>query len=112
MTYKGSKVIDHDYVGRRESNIRAYVGEPGRPAVRCVIRNVSEHGAFLEPVSSLIPGRIVRLAIEGLGLDLRCEVRHRGPRGFGVRFQNHAAAARLAEAVASCGTPLSACESR
>lgn len=81
-----SKGIERRQFGRRETFIHGMLLVPGRPAVACVVRNVSERGALLEvELKWTLPYR-VRLVVEAKRLDIYCEVRHHGAHGIGVEF--------------------------
>lgn len=72
--------------GRRESNIRGHVLVAGYQPIACTIRNISDGGALLECASQMPASRSIRLVVEGTDFNLRSEICHQGPRGFGIRF--------------------------
>lgn len=74
--------------GRREASTHAIASVPGRASVVCEIKNVSEGGALIVFDDTYVPNRPFRLLIDGMSLNLLCEVRHQGKYGVGVRFLN------------------------
>ena len=79
--------IERRSFGRRQTNDHAIVRVPGRPAIRCVIKNVSEGGALLEfdaPVSWL-PFSF-QLAWETGARREDCEIKHHNGNRVGVAF--------------------------
>ncbi len=72
--------------GRRHTCLHANIVARGRATEPCVVRNLSVDGALLEVGRPLLlPGRF-RLHIEVNGLDIECEIAHRGEHTVGVRF--------------------------
>jgi hypothetical protein len=72
--------------GRRRTCLHAVIVSRGRPAEPCVVRDISVGGALLEVSKPLLLPHRFRLHIEANGLDLECEIAHRGDNGVGVRF--------------------------
>ena len=86
---------DRRQFGRRATVRHAWIIAGAQRRIACVIRNVSEGGALLEldGIASL-PARFT-LDIEGTGLIVACEARHRGQTSLGVLFLEPGAGARL-----------------
>ena len=58
----------------------------GRPAIPCVVKNISNGGALLEfETAEMLPFRF-RIQIESEGIDCDCETRHQDGRFMGVQF--------------------------
>lgn len=73
--------------GRRATNMRGWIKVAGRPAVPCLVRNLSEGGAMLECDEDIWLPFSFRLTSECRQVDRVCEVRHQyGERRFGVEF--------------------------
>jgi len=72
--------------GRRQTQVHAFIMARGRPAVLCIMRDVSDGGALLEvPHPEWLPKRF-RLAIEASRFQVECEIVHREDGAVGVRF--------------------------
>ena len=72
--------------GRRHTQDRGWIALPGRPALPCVIRNISEGGALLVfERTELLPFAFV-LTIEGSNKDYGCEIRHHYGDRVGIGF--------------------------
>lgn len=72
--------------GRRTTSLHAWIKVPGRPAMACIVRNLSVTGALLEfDVPHWMPYRF-RLIIEATRFESNCETRHMGPHSLGVMF--------------------------
>jgi hypothetical protein len=72
--------------GRRQSGAHAWVKVRGRPAIPCVLKNISDGGALLEFVAAeMLPYRF-RVTIEAEGVDRDCEIRHQTGNRVGVEF--------------------------
>ena len=79
--------IERRTFGRRQTNDHAIVRVPGRPAIRCVIKNISDGGALLEfdaPVSWL-PFSF-QLTWETGARREDCEIKHHNGNRVGVAF--------------------------
>lgn len=87
--------IDRQEFGRRDTHVRAYAVVGRRAPVACIILNVSERGAKIDHAGTLDGAKSLVLIVESLGLELKCEIRHAGGSGVGLRFVNHHAAAPL-----------------
>ncbi|MFM1814285.1 MAG: hypothetical protein RLZ98_980 [Pseudomonadota bacterium] len=72
--------------GRREMRVQGVAHVPGRPPAYCIVRDLSQGGAFLEFQEPVVPSINFRLVIETHGIDAICEVRHHRSRGVGVMF--------------------------
>ncbi len=72
--------------GRRAAYLHGWIRLQGRPAITCVLRNISQGGALLtfdhEPA---LPFEFL-LEIDGWDLTVGCEVRHHFGRRVGVAF--------------------------
>ena len=74
---------------RRKGFWRAIATVPGRAPMHCVIRDLSESGAFIEfPVTIRILNRF-NLYLEEQDREYYCEVRHGNATSFGVFFLRH-----------------------
>lgn len=82
--------------GRRPSRTDAYVVVDGRPAVSCVLLNISDTGAFLQVSDSFSPPAVFHLVLPNNRIDVSCQVRHRTQEGIGVKFIGGSIAALLA----------------
>jgi len=72
--------------GRRLIYTHALIHARGRPAVLCVMRDVSDGGALLEVAHpQWLPSRF-RLVVEAAGFETDCEIVHREETAVGVRF--------------------------
>lgn len=72
--------------GRRPSGGHGWVKVRGRPAIPCVIKNISQGGALLEfQTAEMLPYRF-RLVIYSEGIDSDCETRHQTGNLMGVEF--------------------------
>jgi len=79
-------VAERRQFGRRQTCVHATIALRGRPAVLCVMRDVSEHGALLEVAHpEWLPNRF-RLIVEAFGIESDCEVVRRTATAVGVRF--------------------------
>ncbi len=77
---------DRRQFGRRQTCVHATIALRGRPAILCVMRDVSEQGALLEVLHpEWLPTRF-RLIVEALGIESDCEVVRRTDGAVGVRF--------------------------
>ncbi len=86
---------DRRQFGRRATVRHAWIIAGAQRRIACVIRNVSEGGALLELDGvATLPGRF-SLDIEGSGLIVACEARHRGQVSLGVLFLEPGAGAQL-----------------
>lgn len=90
--------------GRRRTHNHGWVKLPGRPAVPCVIRNVSDGGALLVfDRSETLPFAFL-LTIEGEDKTYGCEVRHHYGERVGVAFVDVALVNACIDAAAGTGT--------
>ena len=72
--------------GRRQTNQRGWIQIGGRRQQPCIVRNLSEQGAFLElEPPSWLPNQF-ELVIEPGTQGRPCEIRHERTGGFGVVF--------------------------
>ncbi len=79
--------VERRVFGRRQTNDHAIIRVPGRPALRCVIKNISEGGALLEfdaPVVWL-PFNF-RINWETGSRQEDCEIKHQNGNRVGVAF--------------------------
>jgi hypothetical protein len=74
--------------GRRRTHLHGFVHTSGRPAVPCIVRNISEGGALLEFDSDpfWLPSYFT-LTIDSDKFAARCEIRRKTPHGAGVMFE-------------------------
>ena len=79
-------MADRRQFGRRQTQAHALIMSPGRPAVPCVMRDVSASGALLEVRHPEWLPRRFRLVIEDGDFDADCEVMRRTDTAVGVRF--------------------------
>lgn len=78
--------VERRQFGRRQSGCHGWVKVRGRPALPCVVRNISEGGALLEfQAAEMLPYRF-RIVIESEGVDSDCEIRHQTGNRMGVEF--------------------------
>ena len=72
--------------GRRHTQDRGWISLPGRPALPCIVRNISDGGALLvfDRPEHLPFG--FRMSIEGQDKIYGCEVRHHYGERVGVAF--------------------------
>ena len=83
---QGNPTGNRRQFGRRQSNVHGWIKAPGRPAMPCVVRNLSEKGALLEcEAPRLLPFRF-ELVMASSGVHYACEVRHCLDRAVGVTF--------------------------
>lgn len=83
---KQSKLAEQRQFGRRQTSSHGWVRVRGRPAIPCVVRNISEGGALLEfQTAEMLPYRF-RIVIERESIDRECEVRHQTGTSVGVEF--------------------------
>ena len=81
-----AKPAERRQFGRRKTYVHGIVSARGRPAVPCIMRDVSEGGALLEvPHPRWFPARF-RLVVEATGFETECEIVHRTDTAIGVRF--------------------------
>jgi hypothetical protein len=95
---------DRRQFGRRHSRSHAWIKLPGRPAMACMIRNVSDGGALLifdRP--ELLPFAFL-LSIEGESQYRGCEVRHHYGDRVGVAFVEMALVSNSLKAFDLTGT--------
>jgi hypothetical protein len=76
--------------GRRPTNDHAIVRIPGRPTLRCVIKNISDGGALLDFGSEVWLPYNFQLVWETTGREEACEIKHRNGPFVGVFFQRNA----------------------
>jgi hypothetical protein len=78
--------VERRQFGRRQTSCHGWVKVKGRPAIACVVRNISEGGALLEfQNAEMLPYRF-RIVIESEGVDSDCETRHQTGNRMGVQF--------------------------
>ena len=83
---KQSSPADKRQFGRRQSGSHGWIKVRGRPALPCVVKNISQGGALLEfQAAEMLPYRF-RLVIESEGIDSDCETRHQTGNHMGVEF--------------------------
>ena len=81
-----ARAAERRQFGRRQTCVHAIIKARGRPALPCVMRDVSEGGALLEVSHpEWLPPRF-RLIIEANGFEADCEVVHQTEGAVGVRF--------------------------
>lgn len=78
--------IERRKFGRKDTSIEALAQAPGRPAVRCMIRNISQMGALVEFAAPFTCRTGFRLYVEGNRLDAQCQIRRQDGGAFGVEF--------------------------
>jgi hypothetical protein len=72
--------------GRRQTCVHATIAARGRPAIHCIMRDVSRQGALLEVAHpEWLPPRF-HLIVDAFGIQSDCEVVRRTETGVGVRF--------------------------
>lgn len=72
--------------GRRTTYLHGWLKVAGRPALRCIVRNLSASGAFLEvEPPSWLPFQF-EVRIDGQDKSRACTLRHVLSRGVGVSF--------------------------
>lgn len=80
--------IDRRSFGRRQTVWHAWIAAPGRARFPCLVRNISPGGALIEcDVPAWLPHEF-RLIVEPHGIDVDCDLRHRGRFGVGVQFKH------------------------
>ena len=84
QTYSGTERREF---GRRDAVIHAWAFTSGRSRLPCIIRNLSPGGALLEFPSGAPVAERFWLGSDADQRELRCLVRHRGPRALGVSFE-------------------------
>lgn len=98
-----TKLDDHTerrQFGRRHTQDRGWVNLPGRPALTCIVRNISDGGALLVfDRTEWLPFAFV-LTIEGRAAQFGCEVRHHYGDRVGVAFVDMAIIANSIRAAA------------
>ena len=72
--------------GRRKTFLQGSLLIEGRSKLECVVRNVSEGGAFLECVVPKVLPFHFKLVIAAKRFEAVCEVRHQTEAWMGVRF--------------------------
>ena len=83
---KQSLPVEKRQFERRQSGCHGWVKVRGRPAIPCVIKNISQGGALLEfQAAELLPYRF-GLVIASEGIDSDCETRHQTGNRMGVEF--------------------------
>ncbi len=81
-----TQAIEKRQFGRRQSGCHGWVKVRGRPAIACVVQNISQGGALLEfQAAEMLPYRF-RLVIDSEGIDSDCETRHQNGNRIGVEF--------------------------
>ena len=81
-----SRASERRQFGRRQTRMHAFIVARGRPAVPCVVRDISAGGALLEVNHpSWLPSRF-RVVIEPIQFEADCEVMRRTAEAVGVRF--------------------------
>jgi hypothetical protein len=75
--------------GRRQTIWHAWVLVAGRPALACIVRNISPTGALLEFPDGAPVAPKFELIIDYMAFSSACEVRHRSHRSAGVYFPLH-----------------------
>lgn len=86
MLKTSAQMKEQRQFGRRQTSAHAWVKVRGRPAIACVVKNVSEGGALLEfTAAEMLPYRF-RVTIEAEGIDRDCEIRHQTGNRVGVEF--------------------------
>ena len=84
--------VERRTFGRRATHEHAIVRIPGRPALRCVIRNISDGGALLDFGDEVWLPYSFQLHWESSRRQEACEVRHSNGGRIGVLFVTHKAA--------------------
>ena len=78
--------VERRQFGRRLARRKGWIVVAGRPRVTCVVRNLSEAGAFLEvDTPSWVPFQF-ELLLDDSDASIACEFRHTRPQGIGVAF--------------------------
>lgn len=78
--------VDRRQFGRKTVTSHGWVKVPGRPAIPCVVRDVSVNGARIEvPEGTWLP-YVFTLVVEAMGLQVGCEIRHRNGGSVGILF--------------------------
>ena len=80
------KQLERRQFGRRQILVHALMIMRGRPAILCIMRDISEGGALLEVEHPEWVPRRFRLVVEASGFDVECEVVRRIGTAIGVRF--------------------------
>ncbi len=83
---KRTDFADKRQFGRRHTQVRAWVRIAGRPAVQCIVRNLSDGGALLEFDEDVWVPFSFRLVSDDQSIDKVCEVRHQTGSRIGVQF--------------------------
>lgn len=79
--------IERRNFGRRQTVWHAWIAAPGRARFACLVRNISAGGALIEcDVPEWLPYEF-HLIVEAHGIDIECDLRHRGKFGIGVQFK-------------------------
>ena len=82
------KRLDKRQFGRRTTHIQGTILIAGKRPVPCIVRNISQQGAFLEYQAQVWMPTFFQLHVEQHGFQADCEQRHRSDRGVGVFFLN------------------------
>lgn len=83
--------IERRAFGRRPTHDHAIVQIPGRPPLRCTIKNISTGGALLDFGESVFLPFSFKLQWETQRRTEVCEVKHTNASFVGVQFVTHAA---------------------
>lgn len=75
--------------GRRQTYIHAWVRVSGRPAISCIVRDLSQGGALLEFDEDVWLPYSFRVTSVDKQIDRVCEVRHETANRVGVEFVAH-----------------------
>jgi hypothetical protein len=82
---------DRRAFGRRATNDHAIVRIPGRPPVRCMVKNISVGGALLDFGEAVWLPYTFHIRWEGTGREELCEIKHQNGGRIGVQFMEKAA---------------------
>lgn len=82
--------------GRRETSLHAWIKVPGRPALPCIVKNLSVGGALLQCERPRTLPYTFELIIDAANIQLVCETRHTTDTTIGVMF-NHTDAVQPAK---------------
>lgn len=92
MLKVSAQPMERRQFGRRRTQMHGWIRVPGRPALPCVVHDISEGGARLEMSDTNgLPFRF-RLQIDADGFETDCEIKHQTPTSIGVGFVARAAA--------------------
>lgn len=72
--------------GRRQSSAHGWIKVRGRPAIPCLVKNVSSGGAMLELFGPEVLPHRFRIVIDSEGIDSDCEMRHQNGNEIGIEL--------------------------